>query len=92
LAASVLKLELRGYTQLSEVKLARMDRPSYGSSLEPYTCTLPPRSMGLLGVARAYTAVGVSPETFLLLLLQVGPWKHAQGSAAHKTQPYLLFF
>jgi hypothetical protein len=29
-----------------------------------------PRSMGLLGVARANTAVGVSPETFLLLLLQ----------------------
>jgi hypothetical protein len=27
-----------------------------------------PRSMGLLGVARANTAVGVSPETFLLLL------------------------
>jgi hypothetical protein len=26
--------------------------------------------MGLLGVARANTAVGVSPETFLLLLLQ----------------------
>jgi hypothetical protein len=26
-----------------------------------------PRSMGLLGVARANTAVGVSPETFLLL-------------------------
>jgi hypothetical protein len=25
--------------------------------------------MGLLGVARANTAVGVSPETFLLLLL-----------------------
>jgi hypothetical protein len=30
-----------------------------------------PRSMGLLGVARANTAVGVSPEAFLLLLLQV---------------------
>jgi hypothetical protein len=29
-----------------------------------------PRSMGLLGVARANTAVGVSPETFLLLLQQ----------------------
>jgi hypothetical protein len=29
------------------------------------------RSMGLLGVARANTAVGVSPETFLLLLLQM---------------------
>jgi hypothetical protein len=28
-----------------------------------------PRSLGLLGVARANTAVGVSPETFLLLLL-----------------------
>jgi hypothetical protein len=28
-----------------------------------------PRSMGLLGVAWANTAVGVSPETFLLLLL-----------------------
>jgi hypothetical protein len=27
-----------------------------------------PRSMGLLGVARANTAVGASPETFLLLL------------------------
>jgi hypothetical protein len=27
--------------------------------------------MGLLGVARANTAVGVSPETFLLLLLQL---------------------
>jgi hypothetical protein len=26
--------------------------------------------MGLLGVARANTTVGVSPETFLLLLLQ----------------------
>jgi hypothetical protein len=26
--------------------------------------------MGLLGVARANTAVGVRPETFLLLLLQ----------------------
>jgi hypothetical protein len=33
-------------------------------------CLLPPRSMGLLGVARANTAVGVSPETYLLLLLQ----------------------
>jgi hypothetical protein len=32
-------------------------------------CHLPPRSMGLLGVARANNAVGVSPETFLLLLL-----------------------
>jgi hypothetical protein len=34
--------------------------------------------MGLLGVARANTAVGVSPETFLLLLLQrvctLGPY------------------
>jgi hypothetical protein len=29
-----------------------------------------PRSMGLLGVARLNTAVGVSPETFLLLLIQ----------------------
>jgi hypothetical protein len=28
--------------------------------------------MGLLGVARANTAVGVSPETFLLLLQLVG--------------------
>jgi hypothetical protein len=27
--------------------------------------------MGLLGVARVNTAVGVSPETFLLLLLQL---------------------
>jgi hypothetical protein len=27
--------------------------------------------MGLLGVARADTAVGVSPETFLLLLVQI---------------------
>jgi hypothetical protein len=27
--------------------------------------------MALLGVARAYTVVGVSPETFLLLLLQL---------------------
>jgi hypothetical protein len=32
------------------------------------SCHLPPRSMGLLGVARANTAVGVSPETFLQLL------------------------
>jgi hypothetical protein len=31
-------------------------------------CHLPPRSMGLLGVARANTAVGVNPETFLLHL------------------------
>jgi hypothetical protein len=32
--------------------------------------------MGLLGVARANTAVGVSPETFLLLLLtqDMEPW------------------
>jgi hypothetical protein len=30
---------------------------------------LPPRSMGLLGMARANTAVCVSPKTFLLLLL-----------------------
>jgi hypothetical protein len=37
----------------------------------PITGHLPPRSMGLLGVARANTAVGVSPETFLLLLLLV---------------------
>jgi hypothetical protein len=29
-------------------------------------CHLPPQSMRLLGVARANTAVGVSPETFLL--------------------------
>jgi hypothetical protein len=34
---------------------------------ENCNCHLPPRS-GLLGVARANTAVGVSPETFLLLL------------------------
>jgi hypothetical protein len=32
---------------------------------------LQPRSMGLLGVARANTAVGVSPETFLLLQLMI---------------------
>jgi hypothetical protein len=31
------------------------------------------RSMGLLGVARANTAVGVSPEPFLLLLLLLQP-------------------
>jgi hypothetical protein len=29
--------------------------------------------MGLLGVARANTSVGVSPVTFLLLLLQIVP-------------------
>jgi hypothetical protein len=34
--------------------------------------------MGLLGVARANTAVGVSPETFLLLL-QLHPWQRNTG-------------
>jgi hypothetical protein len=37
--------------------------------------------MGLLGVARANTAVGVSPETFLLLLLQT-LWPCFQSKAA----------
>jgi hypothetical protein len=39
--------------------------------------------MGLLGVARANTAIGVSPATFLLLLLQVvvskEPWHAVLG-------------
>jgi hypothetical protein len=34
------------------------------------TSSQKPRSMGLMGVARANTAVGASPVTFLLLLLQ----------------------
>jgi hypothetical protein len=36
--------------------------------------------LGLLGVARANTAVGVSPETFLLLLLQLARAKQSRGN------------
>jgi hypothetical protein len=43
----------------------RVSRPEY-SYAQSRIATL--QSMGLLGVARANTAVGVSPQTFLLLL------------------------
>jgi hypothetical protein len=42
---------------------------------------------GFLGVARANIEVGVSPETFLLLiLLQKGARPHADGDAHHDSE------
>jgi hypothetical protein len=43
--------------------------------------------MGLLGVARANTAVGVSPETFLLLLLQSAHPFLSERTSLRVTQP-----
>jgi hypothetical protein len=59
------------YSGLQEHRF--IDCPATGQkrkSKECMLCDATPRSMGLLEVARANTAVGVSPKTFLQLLLQ----------------------
>jgi hypothetical protein len=71
----------RGQTKQNHILLKRVDYNAYpakqwksimsilmGETQLLCTGAREPGSMGLLGVARANTAVGVSPETFLLLL------------------------